>query len=157
MNPLNEEVKNRIVEAQKTIPVDIIALCKNLGIRVFEVKSWTNKMSGMIRRDADTGSYSIYVNSSHPDTRCRFTIAHELAHWILHRDLIGDGILDDGLYRSGLPTHVEVEANRFAADILMPKRRIHDEWQKPDSDLASMAVLFDVSKAAMAIRLGVPI
>ena len=75
----------------------------------------------------------------------------------MHRELIGDGVLDDGLYRSGLPVQIEVEANRFAADLLMPKSLVNREWQKQDNDIVSMATLFDVSKAAMAIRLGVPL
>lgn len=157
MSTFNDEIEKTILEAQKNIPVDIISLCKDLGLRVFRVQNWTQAMSGMIRKDAEGETFSIYVNATHSNTRQRFTIAHELAHWILHRELIGDGVLDDGLYRSGLPVQIEVEANRFAADLLMPKSLVNREWQKQDNDIVSMATLFDVSKAAMAIRLGVPL
>ena len=119
MSTFNDEIEKTILEAQKNIPVDIISLCKDLGLRVFRVQNWTQAMSGMIRKDAEGETFSIYVNATHSNTRQRFTIAHELAHWILHRELIGDGVLDDGLYRSGLPVQIEVEANRFAADLLL--------------------------------------
>ena len=157
MSTFNDEIEKTILEAQKNIPVDIISLCKDLGLRVFRVQNWTQAMSGMIRKDAEGETFSIYVNATHSNTRQRFTIAHELAHWILHRELIGDGVLDDGLYRSGLPVQIEVEANRFGGDLLMPKSLVNREWQKQDNDIVSMATLFDVSKAAMAIRLGVPL
>lgn len=156
MNISRDAVQSLIVEAQKTLPVDIVALCNSFGIKVYEVENWVEN-SGMIKKCSDSDSYSIFVNAVHSKARRRFTIAHELAHWILHRDIIGDGILDDGLYRSGLPTPIEVEANRFAADILMPKLKVNDEWQKPDCDLDRLASIFGVSRQAMAIRLGVPI
>jgi len=156
MSITREAVQNLIVEAQKSLPVNIVSLCNSFGIRVYEVESWAEN-SGMIKKNSDGDSYSIYVNATHSKARRRFTIAHELAHWILHRDIIGDGILDDGLYRSGLPTPVEVEANRFAADILMPKLQVNEEWQKPDCDLECMASIFGVSRQAMAIRLGLPL
>ncbi len=156
MNVSRDAVQNLIVEAQKSLPVDVVALCNRFGIKVYEVQDWAEN-SGMIKKNPDGDSYSVYVNATHSKVRQRFTIAHELAHWILHRDIIGDGILDDGLYRSGLPTPVEVQANRFAADILMPKSKVNEEWQNPDCDLDSMAGIFGVSRQAMAIRLGVPL
>ena len=141
-------------QAQSTLPVDVVGLCNDLGIRVFEVKNWPHDESGMNKRvDKD---YVIYVNSRHSRVRKRFTVAHEFAHWLLHRDYIGDGVVDDALYRSGLPIAMEFEANRCAADILMPRDKVIEHWQDTDCDLACMAKKFDVSRAAMAIRLGVP-
>src|SRR3546814_7195870 len=74
----------------------------------------------MIRKDAERGGesgFAIYVNGSHPRVRRRFSIAHEIAHFALHRNLIGDGVTDDAMYRSNLSSAVEVQANRMAADI----------------------------------------
>src|SRR3546814_4029407 len=59
----------------------------------------------MIRKDAERGGesgFAIYVNGSHPRVRRRFSIAHEIAHFALHRNLIGDGVTDDAMYRSNL-------------------------------------------------------
>src|SRR3546814_13450473 len=88
----------------------------------------------MIRKDAERGGesgFAIYVNGSHPRVRRRFSIAHEIAHFALHRNLIGDGVTDDAMYRSNLSSAVEVQSNRMAAAIMMPrsdKRRVGKGW-----------------------------
>lgn len=64
-----------------------------------------------------TSGVAIYVNKGHHVNRRRFTTAHEIAHFILHQDFIGDGIADDGLYRSKLSNAMEAQANKLAADI----------------------------------------
>src|SRR3546814_2493487 len=87
----------------------------------------------MIRKDAERGGesgFAIYVNGSHPRVRRRFSIAHEIAHFALHRNLIGDGVTDDAMYRSNLSSAVEVQANRMAADILMPWHLISEATDK---------------------------
>ncbi len=79
----------------------------------------------MIRRDAQDGGesgYVIYVNALHSEVHRRFTIAHECDHFVLHRSLIGDGIVKDALMRAqGFSSRVEYQANQFAADMLMPR------------------------------------
>src|SRR3546814_15171584 len=87
----------------------------------------------MIRKDAERGGesgFAIYVNGSHPRVRRRFSIAHEIAHFALHRNLIGDGVTDDAMYSSNLSSAVEVQANRLAADILMPWHLIREAKDK---------------------------
>ena len=51
-------------------------------------------------RACDGDGYRIVVNSGHNRVRRRFTAAHELGHYVYHRDLIGDGIYDDAAYRT---------------------------------------------------------
>lgn len=150
-----QEVK-RAHESLPDRPVDVVGLARRLGVEVYRAKGWDDNISGMIRRDEDGEAYSIYVNDSHSETRQRFTIAHELAHLMLHQPLIGDGIADDVLYRSGLSNGVEAEANAMAADILMPMERVLPLWRDTDKSLHDMAGVFNVSPQAMGIRLGVP-
>lgn len=88
--------------------------------------------------------------------RRRFSIAHEIAHFALHRNLIGDGITDDAMYRSNLSSAVEVQANRMAADILMPWHLIREATESGVNTVEALAKHFDVSKSTMAIQLGVP-
>lgn len=52
----------------------------------------------MLERVGDT--FLITVAANDPLTRQRFTLAHELGHYMLHRTLIGDGLDDDRAYRS---------------------------------------------------------
>ena len=134
-------------------------IASDLGLKVYKTKL-NNEVSGMLKRDKELGGssgFAIFVNADHPVTRRRFTIAHEIAHYILHRDLIADGIKEDKLLRSGLPSHIETEANRFAANILMPWALINEEMRKtPEAGIEDLARTFNVSPIAMSIRLGVP-
>lgn len=142
---------------QATAPVVLLPLAKDLGLKVFYVDDWdANGLSGMIKADDRSGDsgYSIYVNSKHGTNRRRFTIAHEIAHYVLHESDIGDGIVDDAMYRSGLTNLKEIEANRMAADILMPWSLL--SGYTANSTLEQLAEIFRVSRSAMSIRLGVP-
>ncbi|MFH3946356.1 ImmA/IrrE family metallo-endopeptidase, partial [Acinetobacter baumannii] len=94
--------------------------------------------------------------------RQRFTIAHELSHFFLHKAVIDsspEGIKDNVLYRSGEPERIEYEANRLAADIVMPmplvEQVLRDEFNGvvTEATIESLAARFQVSKAAMEIRL----
>ena len=139
--------------------VETVPLAKELGLEVYRVKGWPDDLSGMIKKDPDKGGksgYAIFVNANHPETRRRFTIAHEIAHFVLHRDLIGDGIVDDGLYRSALSNPREIEANKMAADILMPRHLINEYISGGTTTVEGLAEKLNVSKSAMSIRLGVP-
>lgn len=109
------------------------------------------------------------VNSYHSSSRQRFTIAHELGHLVLHegRPMIVDHVvrvrfnLRDGT--SSLATDKqEIEANRFAAELLMPRDWIIREVEaalEREHDLdeetlvQDMAELCEVSPQAMEYRL----
>lgn len=135
------------------IPVNVVGLANRLGIKVYDA-AWPENISGKIQKDAKKGGesgFAIYVNRAHPNTRKRFTIAHEIAHYVLHEDKIGDGIFDDALYRSGLPEKIEVQANGLAADILMPWQEL---VKRTPAGVHELAELFNVSEQAMSIRLG---
>lgn len=151
---------DRVISAhQKEAPVQTIDIAKALGIRVYKVGNWPENLSAMIRKDAERGGssgYAIYVNDKHPRVRRRFSIAHEIAHFALHRSLIGDGITDDALYRSNMSNAVEAQANRMAADILMPWHLIRQATDAGINTVEALAKHFDVSKSTMSIQLGVP-
>ncbi len=146
---------------QKAIPVCVITLADALGVPVYYADEWEDDLSGMIIKDKknqyqSSSNYAIFVNKSHSEARQRFTIAHELAHFLLHKDKIGDGISDDALYRSVLSNKIEVVANKLAANILMPWDLVTNAMQDGVETLEELSKLFRVSKSAMAIRLGVP-
>jgi Zn-dependent peptidase ImmA (M78 family) len=103
------------------------------------------------------------VNSSHPIQRQRFTIAHEIGHLLLHADenLHVDRNFPIGL-RSGISSKSvdanEIEANQFAAALLMPADFIAEDI-KPfiGTDvmfaIRKLAQQYRVSEQAMSIRL----
>ncbi|TPG43555.1 ImmA/IrrE family metallo-endopeptidase [Sphingomonas koreensis] len=115
-------------------------------------------ISGLIQPDGDD-KFVIKVNRFESKERQRFTIAHEIAHYLLHRDRINSGIVDSVLYRSKLSSKIEAEANKLAADIVMPSESVFalmNELPKPITEDAiyNLATDFEVSKQAMAIRVG---
>ena len=62
---------------------------------------------------------------------------------------------DDALYRSGLSNSIEVQANKLAADILMPWTYLENDVIEYESDVAALAERYNVSRAAMEVRLGI--
>lgn len=119
-------------------------------------------ISGQIRK-IDTGDYEITVNSRHAPVRKRFTAAHELGHYLFHRHLL-DGEHVDILYRqngnpyagkgSRINQSHEVQANRFAANVLMPMHLLDAIRATGVEGTEELANLFNVSRQAMEIRLG---
>ena len=148
-----------IEKHQQVLPINIEAIATDLGLMVYREKNWSDRLCGKIVRDKETGGqsgYAIYLNGNHAETRQRFTLAHEIAHFILHKDSIGDGLADDALYRSGLSSAQETMANKLAADILMPWKLVNLKLQEGISTVDDLADIFKVSSSAMSIRLGIP-
>jgi Zn-dependent peptidase ImmA (M78 family) len=89
--------------------------------------------------------------------RYRFTVAHEVGHWRLHRHLYvedaSQGKLFDGrgrpafVCRSNDGASVEWQANQFAAAMLMPKQHLIAAWKEWRNDLSEVA-LADLPPAA---------
>ena len=136
-------------------PVDLLAMARALGLTVQMDAPMSPDLSERIRHGGNgPAGFHIEVNGAHSPNRRRFTLAHEIAHFLLHRDLIGDGIDDTALYRSRLSDQTEVEANRLAADILMPAALLRDIYRAGARSLAGLSATFQVSEEAMRIRLG---
>ncbi len=150
-----------IAKYQKSAPVDVIGIARELGLNVWEMQSLPSSVSGKIFRDPLNGGpsgFSIAVNASESPLRKRFTIAHEIAHFLLHRDFLEkDDLVDDAMYRSGLSSAEETQANRLAAQILMPFPLIQALVDSGVKDVATLANMFQVSQPAMKIRLGIPV
>lgn len=140
-------------------PVKLGQIAKDLGILV-KVTNMPAGISGQISREGD--HYMIRVNRNEARERQRFTISHELAHYLLHRPVIDsspDGITDNVLYRSGKPEQIEFEANRLAAEIIIPSDVVERELKQQfgglvtEATIEALASKFEVSKAAMEIKL----
>lgn len=157
---LAPEVRAKLEELQQSLPISLAAIARALGVRV-KAATLPPGIAGEIRPDgAAPGEFVVRVNRHDIPERQRFTVAHELGHFLLHRDQIGTGIKDDVLFRSRLSDWREAEANRIAADILMPEELVKQALQQAKSigieDVAPyLAKQFGVSEAAMKIRLGI--
>lgn len=137
-------------------PVKVGALADALGLRVV-IATLPMNISGLIQPDGDR--FVVKINRFESKERQRFTIAHEIAHYLIHRDRINSGIVDSVLYRSTLSSRMEAEANRLAADIVMPSQAVTAAMTKhgeniSENSISELAEEFGVSKQAMKIRVG---
>jgi len=152
-------------------PIPVEEICENLGLQVVYENLGPETSSVLVRQP--DGQRVIGINSRHTSRRQRFSVAHELGHALLHfsnepaRD--GEAIVSrplEILFRDGLAgqgtDRVEIDANTFAATLLMPSGllalRFHKRWQQDvsrrvDDVIDDLADEFDVSAQAMRYRL----
>jgi hypothetical protein len=104
----------------------------------------------------------IWVNAEEArqwPARRRFTIAHELGHWRLHRDAEHGVFCRSGSIESDAPQArtslppAEDEANIFAASVLMPAPLLQQQYVRCDRDFFRLCEKFGASGAAMGRRL----
>lgn len=143
-------------------PVDVESIAKKLGLRVVMADLGAD-VSGLLVSQKD--DVSIVVNKDDHAHRRRFTIAHEIGHFALRHQFEGGRRVhvDRGTAvsyrgpRAGLGIdRQEIEANQFAACLLMPARLVHAVAvgrALSDRDVERLAVKFNVSEQAMTIRL----
>jgi Zn-dependent peptidase ImmA (M78 family) len=143
------------------VPVPVAKIAKELGV-ILQYEPLEGGMSGVLfRGEADRPVMGI--NELHADVRQRFTIAHELGHLQLHKDaLYVDGLVRRDAESSLALNSQEIEANAFAAELLMPRKLVLQEITKrvPEGGVAEAAKLvrqmaksFEVSEQAMEFRL----
>lgn len=156
VNPQEAEIVERFTSS---VPVRVAELASELGLKVTRT-AMPPKFSGLIQPCVEARSgFEIRVNKFDAPDRQRFTVAHEIAHFLLHRHEIGAGVVDSIMYRSTLTSRKETEANQLAADIVMPAQGVRRELSKlgsarTDEAAERMAGVFRVSVPAMKIRLG---
>ena len=133
------------------LPIDPAALAKKLGIAVKPVAGCD--YSGKAYQE--DGSGIIEYNDSESKLRQRFTIAHELGHHVMsHTDATHQFRDDPGKFNLNVAIPEETQANKFAAELLMPKLAIeHFVFNEDISSLNKLAELFSVSTVAMQYRL----
>ena len=141
----------RMVEYTQSAPVNLDGMAKAMGLKVTESPGLPDDVLGKIEREGQ--SYRITINAHHAPRRKRFTLAHEIAHYILHRSLIGDGVTDAGMYRSRLSDNTERQANNMAAGLLMPAPLMERAYREGVRSIDAMADLFNVSKESASIRM----
>lgn len=145
--------------ATPPIPVDVIA--ESEGAQV-DYRDLEDNVSGLLVRK-EKNAY-IIVNAGHAKNRQRFTIAHELGHFLLHRN--DPAIFVDNYFvhfREGGSSdrydRREVQANAFSANLLMPATSLKADLRgrtidvSDEDSLKEIASRYTVSSLALAIRL----
>jgi Zn-dependent peptidase ImmA (M78 family) len=146
----------------RPLPVPIIPIAQAAGA-IVRYHDFNNEISGVLVRE--TGAAAVIgVERRQSVHRQRFTIAHELGHFLLHQ---GDQVHVDRHFRlnfrsarSATAEDVEeIEANAFAAAILMPEKFLRIDAARlqfdieDENDVRTLAAKYNVSSQAMAIRL----
>jgi Zn-dependent peptidase ImmA (M78 family) len=140
-------------------PVPVDKLVKKLGLLLAPLPADDEISGAIIRKD---GRVVIAVNPAHHINRQRFTIAHELGHYFLHEGL--ETHVDQNFrvaWRNAESSKAidwnEIQANRFAAELLMPTSfmlKDLDSLEAVDRHaVALLATKYVVSPDAMKIRL----
>lgn len=154
---MNEHVKyieNLSVKALNAVgcknpPVPVEEIAKKFGLTVFEF-DFPNNISGVLK----TQEKVIGVNKNHHSIRRRFSVAHELGHFLLGHEPGRDGkIIDDD---SEKPISFEREANLFASFLLMPSEWIKKRWKEKkinEQTIKELSNEFNVSAQALTIRI----
>lgn len=143
------------------VPLDIVIAHLDLRMNSVELE---DDLSGILVVEKKRGI--IGFNAKHAPVRQRFTIAHEIGHYFLHAKNAASRLFVDRyvVYRRDDEStkgndQEEVEANAFAASLLMPEALVRQAITTKNLDLddedaiAELAKQFSVSSSAMSYRL----
>jgi Zn-dependent peptidase ImmA (M78 family) len=147
-------------------PVDVVKIASKLNIDIVQLAFSNDGVSGLLKLKSKSGSPVIAVNKNHHENRQRFTIAHEIGHYLLHN--VKEMHVDSTAvyFRDEESTQAtnmkEIQANQFAAELLMPKYMIINDLKKISFDddknikstIKNLAKNYKVSEQAMLIRIG---
>lgn len=161
---MQENVK-QIIEQAKNLKetkqrIDIIDIANSLGIDVYQTTDV--HYPSLIAYDNQEQKYEIYVNANEPRTRQRFSIAHEIAHFILHKDKIKTFGAVGRQNVCSLSGKEEREADNLASELLMPtdcvneflkQNNIADNSKITDSFISEISKDFEVSEPVSRIKL----
>jgi Zn-dependent peptidase ImmA (M78 family)/transcriptional regulator with XRE-family HTH domain len=115
----------RLVRSSWKLPIgpirNLVNAIENAGGIVFHYPFGTDKIDAVTQYPRLSAPL-FFINNAIPVDRWRFSLAHELGHIIMHK----------------IPTpNAEKEADRFAAEFLMPERQIADELEGMSIALAA--------------------
>ncbi len=141
--------------------VDVVKLARKLNLSVRPINTISELGTSAYIQKED-GTFAIYVNGNQSKQRQRFSIAHEIAHYFLHKDqLEAKGILHRSAVQQ-LSSTDEQQADILAAKILMPEEDITQQLSNlgitPDvrikqSVIEKLCKRYDVSFYAMIVKL----
>lgn len=166
---LRKIVEQLLADARiKTPPVPVDQLIRSQGVEITR-KRFDDETSGLIYVDVKTDHAVVGLNVSHSKTRQRFTLAHELGHFLLHKKNEGGLHVDDrdffikfrDHHSSDGSDHEEREANAFAAELLMPSSFLKRDAEELGEGLSlsdetavrELASRYGVSLQALSFRL----
>ena len=134
-------------------PIDVDDITSKLGFKIAYTEL-SDKVSAAIKIDGD--QKAIIVNSKHSKNRQRFSIAHELGHYLSgHEDFDDEKRIFIDPHKKYLNPQFrqEEEADEFAAELLMPESILKADVLENKLGLSELATRYEVSEQAMTIQL----
>ncbi len=164
----NEALKFYEGKAYLRKPLELGEILEGLGIKYHE-EVMSDDVSGFLKMNTKDGRPVIVINANHSLKRRRFSVAHEIGHLRLHGAMENLYVnTHDGPYifmrskKASTGTDMlEIQANQFAAELLMPafdvERRLNayiSRGIKLSTAIAQLAEFYQVSEEAMTIKVG---
>lgn len=128
--------------------IDIEKILEEHEIKVIK-EALPNAISGYLKRK--NGKWVVGINKNHHPKRQRFTMAHEFAHFCLHKDE-DEYFEDTTFFRAENKNSMEFTANEFAAELLMPEKIFKDAIREGITKVSDLAEAFMVSTLAVQYR-----
>lgn len=134
-------------------PVEIDVVCERLRIPLYR-HPFPDELSAVVFTVPDQ-SFVIGANSTHSDTRRRFSIAHEIGHAVMRHECnyYLEYSVEDAWEPPNYDYLEERAANAFAAALLMDAQNVRADFANGIRDVATLASRYAVSQAAMGFRL----
>ena len=128
-------------------PIDINFVVDKIGLKL---------KFGFFKNENIDGAYdkvnrTIYVKKDAPYVRQVFTVAHEIGHYCLHKEIPLETFYRNDLNDTSLKNE-EQEANWFASSLLMPNSLVRSIWSIT-KDINEIATRFSVSSTMAYYRL----
>lgn len=144
--------------------INVLELAKKLNIEITYDRMLDEQgnvdidISGYIeciKMDDGKCKFKMHINDYHSENRQKFTIAHEIGHFLMHKDILNnEQINDNSLFRDGSFNDIEQDANSFASEILMPEADVKKLIQEENiRNIKELSLKFNVSMSAMKYRL----
>ena len=164
-----------LLEDQASVfPVKVVELSKKLGFEIYRASFDDEQQSGLIVVDSSlpenmevTSSKVVFLNRNDSTAHQRFTVAHELGHYIFDYREENTPTYCEAYITNDDPekesSEKERRVNRFAAELLMPRKAFVDMFNElkshnpesfslPDT-ITALKNYFDVPAKAVEIRL----
>lgn len=162
-NSLTERRAERLLTESDSlkVPVAVEKVARHLGL-IVQARPLGDASGVLV---VESGRGVIGYNANHSQVRQRFTIAHEVGHFVLHaagqqqRLFVDKSVFRRDEASSRGDDREEIEANQFAAALLMPEMLLRAEIERlgldldDEVDVGELARRFAVSTAAMSFRL----
>jgi Zn-dependent peptidase ImmA (M78 family) len=145
-----EKLQSFVTEQSITpVPLDVKAIANKFGIEIQYI-DMEEDLSGILSK-TEQGGWVMQVNNKHHLNRQRYTIAHELGHFCLHKHF--KSVFEDQIFFRGVETcKEERQANEFASAILMPEDKFREIVRSGKNNIEDVAQEFGVSTLALRIR-----